>query len=199
MDKKIHKFNIVGKHQQTCFVSDTHFGHYNIIRHCNRPWNSDEHDEALIQRWNAIVGKRDVVYHLGDFAMFKAVKDGELRMKVYRRTRMRLNGKIHLVLGNHDKMSQDTYNCFTTVSSGIKDIKIDKQKVTLCHYPMRSWNCSFHGAWHFFGHVHSRLEGVDTGLSCDVGVDVPAWNYTPVPWDVLKDKMEKKVEIWRNQ
>jgi len=183
----------------TFFTADTHWGHYNIIKHCNRPWNVEEHDEALIALWNGIVSKRDTVYHLGDFAMFKAVKSGEERMKVYRRTRMRLNGKIHLVVGNHDKMSQEVYNCFTEVYDGIRDIKIDGNKITLCHYPMRSWNCSFHGSFHAFGHVHSRLENIDTGVSCDVGVDVPEWNYAPVPWETLKTKLDKKKKVWNDR
>ena len=180
----------------TFITGDTHFGHYNIIKHCNRPWSAEEHDDALVARWNAIVNKKADVYHVGDFAMFKAVKGGEDRMKAYRRLRMRLNGKIHLVLGNHDKMSQEVYNCFSAVYDGIKDIKVDGIKVTLCHYPMRSWNCSFHGSWHLFGHVHGRLENVNTGMSFDVGVDVPEWNYTPVPWDKIKEKMELKRIDW---
>jgi calcineurin-like phosphoesterase family protein len=81
------------------FVSDTHFGHYNIIRHCNRPWTVEEHDEKLIEAWNSAVGKKDIVYHLGDFAMFKAITGGEQTMKAYRRTRMALNGKIKICLG----------------------------------------------------------------------------------------------------
>ena len=136
------------------------------------------------------------MYVLGDFAMFKAVKGGEARMKTYRKTRMALNGKIYLVLGNHDKMSQEVYSCFTEVFPGIKDLTVEKQKVTLCHYPMRSWNCSFHGSWHLFGHVHSRLENVNTGLSFDVGVDVPAWDYKPVSWEQIKEKMETKKPAW---
>ena len=180
------------------FISDTHFGHYNIIRHCTRPWPQETHDDMLIQRWNAIVSKKDIVYHLGDFAMFKSI-DCENRMKAYRKTRMALNGKIHLVVGNHDKMSQDVYNCFTEVYPGLKDIVIDHNKITLCHYPMRSWNGSFHGSYHIFAHVHGRLENVDTGVSCDVGVDVPEWNYAPVAWETLKIKLDKKKEIWNNK
>jgi len=177
------------------FSSDTHWGHYNIIRHCNRPWSIEEHDDALVEKWNSVVGKKDVVYHLGDFAMFKSVGDGD-RMKAYRRTRMRLNGKIKICLGNHDKMSRETYDCFSEVYEGLKDLTIEHQKVTICHYPMRSWNCSFHGAWQLFGHVHSRLENVNTGLSLDVGVDVPDWDYKPVSWEQIKTKMAKKMSAW---
>ena len=128
--------------------------------------------------------------------MFKSIDGGEDRMKAYRRLRMRLNGKIHLILGNHDKMSQELYSSFTEVNGGLKDIKIDGQKITLCHYPMRSWNSSFHGAWHLFGHVHGRMENVNTGLSFDVGVDVPEWEYSPVSWDKIKEKMKIKKQSW---
>lgn len=51
------------------FTSDLHFGHKNIIRFCDRPWNSvEEMDEALINNWNSVVGDDDIVFDLGDFA-----------------------------------------------------------------------------------------------------------------------------------
>jgi calcineurin-like phosphoesterase family protein len=174
------------------FTADTHFSHAAIIRHCDRPWKDViEHDDALVARWNAVVGKRDIVYVLGDFAMIP--KHPTIpRMKLYRKLRFRLNGKIHLVFGNHDSMSHDVYDCFTKVYDFGAEVKIDGEKITLCHYPMRSWNRSFHGSMHMFGHVHGRLEHIDTGVSCDVGVDVPDWNYTPVNWEILKEKLLKK-------
>lgn len=179
----------------TYFTADLHFGHYNIIRHCDRPWNKEDHDARLIDKWNSVVTKRDEVFLLGDFAMFKAIK-GEERMKAYRRTRNALNGKIHLILGNHDHMSQELYSSFTNVYTGIREMKVDGQRITLCHYPMRSWNGSFHGAWHLFGHVHGRMENVNTGLSFDVGVDVPDWDYKPVSFEQVKAKMAKKKLEW---
>ena len=56
------------------YIADTHFGHENIMRHCNRPFTSvDEQDEILIKNWNNTVGKNDTVYIIGDFC-FKSGK-----------------------------------------------------------------------------------------------------------------------------
>ena len=44
------------------YISDTHFLHDNILQLSNRPFASiEEHDEHLIQRWNAVVGQRNEV------------------------------------------------------------------------------------------------------------------------------------------
>jgi len=77
----------------TWFTSDTHFGHANIIRYSNRPYDTtEEHDEALIANWNFSVQPNDEVYHLGDFSF------GNKAMEIL----PRLNGIIHLIKGNHD-------------------------------------------------------------------------------------------------
>ena len=180
------------------FCADLHLGHDAIRRHCNRPWPTiEEHDAALIANWNKVVTRKDLVYILGDFAMIKKMDDGIPPMKKYRKFIMALNSKKVIIFGNHDDMNMETKACFSRTYEGIHDMILDKQKITLSHYPMRSWNCSFHAAWHFHGHCHNRLSDVPHILSMDVGVDNPISNYAPIPWETLKPIMQKKTEIWR--
>ena len=76
------------------FTADTHFGHYNVIRFCDRPFASaEEMDEAMIQNWNDRVTGNDTVYILGD--MFFRSTNAEEILK-------RLKGKKRLIVGNHD-------------------------------------------------------------------------------------------------
>lgn len=80
--------------QRVFFTSDLHFGHNNIMRFCNRPFKSiEEMDEALIQKWNSVVSKNDLVFDLGDFAFAPNWRWKEILG--------RLNGHHYLILGNH--------------------------------------------------------------------------------------------------
>jgi calcineurin-like phosphoesterase family protein len=146
------------------FTSDTHFGHEAVIRNCERPFTSvEEMDDILIARWNEIVSPSDVVHHLGDFL------SGSPQGAPYYLDR--LNGKIHLVAGNHDKrLIRDHAERFASVTV-INEVVIGGQSLILCHYPMREWDRSYAGAWHLHGHVHGRLNHDPVGHSMDVGVD----------------------------
>ena len=77
------------------FTSDTHFNHANIIGFCNRPFkNVEEMNETLITNWNRVVGVDDIVFHLGDFCLGGSAE--------WTNVLNRLNGKIYLIVGNHD-------------------------------------------------------------------------------------------------
>lgn len=114
--------------QRILFTADTHFGHRNIIRYCNRPFYSvEEMDETLINNWNKVVDKEDVVFHLGDFAVGGAALWSNLLQ--------RLNGKVYLIMGNHDVHTIDKgFEGFQYVSWEML-IEIGKQKIYLNHYP----------------------------------------------------------------
>lgn len=165
------------------FTADTHFGHRRIIELAKRPFASvEEMDEAMIARWNAVVGKEDLVHHLGDFAF----TDHNPYLS-------RLNGIKYLTLGNHDYESRvDKARGWSSVDN-YREIKVDDTSVVLFHYGMRVWNKSHHGAIHLYGHSHHSLPG--DSQSCDVGVD--AWLFQPVSLETIKKRLllsPKRVE-----
>jgi len=76
------------------FTSDTHYGHRNVIKYCNRPYKDiDEMHAAMIEQWNKQVAPTDHVYHLGDFSLNP--KWSKLIVPM-------LNGTKELISGNHD-------------------------------------------------------------------------------------------------
>lgn len=175
------------------FTSDTHFGHANIIKYCNRPFSSvEEMNEAMVKNWNRKVSPNDTVYHLGDFAFLPPDKANWYLS--------RLNGNKFLVPGNHDSETKikeyahiNSLNGFTILPSLYEfKAKVEDEKIhfVLCHYAMRVWNKSHHGAIHLYGHSHGSLPEDPNSLSCDVGVD--CWNFEPVSLDEILVKMYKK-------
>jgi len=174
----------------TFFTADTHFGHANILKYCSRPFKSVEAmDEALIKNWNRRVGPDDTVWHLGDFTMAGGVE----RVRKYKD---RLNGRIHLVWGNHDKRSSEVSALFESTHDLTKihfsEAGVVGQAV-LCHYAMRVWGASHRGVWHLYGHSHGTLPDDNQALSLDIGVD--CWDYSPVSVQQIAARMKQKQ--WR--
>ncbi len=171
--------------QTTFFTSDQHFSHFNIIKYCNRPFSStEEMDEHMIEKWNSVVKKGDIVYHLGDFQITGYSKK---HVDVVSKTLRRLNGNKILISGNHDSPAVLSAPEWSKVYR-LHHINVNDQRIILCHYPMRSWQFRGHGAWQLFGHCHNNMQIPDNEYSCDVGVDVPAWGFTPVSFEQLKEK-----------
>ena len=167
----------------TFFTADTHFGHTNILKYCNRPFKSvDEMDEALIRNWNVKVKPEDIVYHLGDFSFGPAKKYAD-----------RLNGTINFIRGNHDKPLEVYLREEKKLYSHIKDVAaifVDKQQFFLSHYAHRVWPKSHRGTWHLYGHSHGTLPDDPNSLSFDCGVD--CHNYEPISFEEVAKIMAKK-------
>jgi calcineurin-like phosphoesterase family protein len=163
-------------------ISDTHFGHKNIIKYERRPFSSvEDMDETIIQNWNEVVQEDDIVYHLGDFALTskKATKE-------YFR---QLNGNIRLIPGSHDswvgrKGFLDIPNL--EVMPLYVTVKVKRGAVVLCHYPMESWTASHYGTLHFHGHIHTKpFKEIPNRRN----VSIELMDYKPILMNVLVDKV----------
>lgn len=111
------------------FISDTHHAHTNILRYCDRPFaNVDEMNQALIDNWNRVVCSSGTVYHIGDFAFGK--------LDYVKEVRAQLNGTIHLILGNHDRLRPRQYleAGFASVQQSWR-MKLSTKTVLLQHHP----------------------------------------------------------------
>ena len=181
------------------FTSDTHFNHTNIIQFCQRPFKStDEMNEAIIDNWNSVVGEEDAVIHLGDFCLGGAAEWSKILN--------RLNGKIYLILGNHDlkNIRQGFLKRFEHVAMAMR-IEIGKKKIHLSHYPYLCFESGYKDdVWPLFGHVHTRSSntGIDAGrlqylypTQLDVGVDNN--NFTPLSFEQVRAKILKQIETAR--
>ena len=167
----------------TWFTSDFHFGHYNIIQYCSRPFASTgEMDAAILANLNGKVGEHDQLFFLGDFC-----KGGVDQAKRYRDRILCKN--VHFVEGNHDHASRKIAAAFRSWNQ-LVEIRVGKQGIVLCHYAMRTWHHSSRGVWQLYGHSHGKLRDDPASLSIDVGVD--AHDFQPWSFDQIGAVMEAK-------
>lgn len=165
----------------TFATSDTHLGHRNIIKYCNRPFTSvEEMDEVLIEKWNKKVSTSSTIIHAGDVGWYRD------KPHKFRETLGRLNGKKYLIPGNHDDNLLLLSEYFTILPL-VHEVVWNKQKIVFCHYPMRSWHHNMNGNWHLYGHCHNTIPTY--GKSFDIGVD--AWNFEPQRFEEIKAEMDK--------
>lgn len=164
------------------FTSDTHFGHTNIIKHCNRPYTcKEEMDEDIVKKWNDRVSKNDIVYHLGDVTWY-GPKGAEILG--------RLKGTKHLMLGNHDSL-RVIGNYFEDILDYKRLCPRNNLQLILMHYPIQSWHLKERGSIHLHGHTHGNID--NTGLlRFDIGVD--CCNMAPISLDEVLKLAEAEIE-----
>ena len=130
-------------------IADTHFFGKNIMKYENRPFNTvEEMNNTFIHNWNSAVTKDDTVYMLGDFFDFDNCTYSQADDIV-----KKLNGKIVLILGNHDRNYVDFYRSQSNIIVEENPIIVDKYFM-LSHEPMYVTVNSPYA--NIFGHVHSN-------------------------------------------
>jgi calcineurin-like phosphoesterase family protein len=172
------------------FTSDTHFRHA-MVAQLRGFASAEEHDEAVIARWNDTVRPGDTVWHLGDVGMSR----GFLPLLG------RLHGTIHLITGNHDaawpghrdshRHQREWLEHFASVQAFARR-KIGARHVLLSHFPRTGDHTEVerHDQYRLrsgelpvlHGHTHSRERG--GGAQIHVGLD--AWDLRPVALHVLE-------------
>jgi len=162
---------------KTFLIADTHFGHPAIVRFTRpdgsklRPWdNIQEHDEALIDNWNKVVGVNDKVYHLGDVGFKNATTLLYLLS--------RLNGTKVLIKGNHDVLKLSQY------AQAFKDVrayhKLDK--FLLAHIPIHPDSL---GRWGGQVHGHTHANSLEDKRYLNVSCE--QIGYTPIDFEEVRE------------
>lgn len=124
-------------------TADLHLGHHKVLAYSNRPFSCiEEHDQAIIDNWNAVVNRRDTVRIIGDFAWHS-----------HNKYLSRLHGRKILILGSHDgRISDKALVNFTDVRAGGFIEKMGGREYWLAHCCHRTWERCFYGVPHLFGH-----------------------------------------------
>jgi calcineurin-like phosphoesterase family protein len=171
------------------FSSDTHFMHRLVAAH-RQFATTGEHDQAIVDNWNALVKPGDLVWHLGDVGLGNEL--GVISCASH------LNGRKQLVAGNHDpcwpghrdsrKHQRRWLDVFESVQAFAR-IRIEGRAVLLSHFPYAGagdhteeerypqYRLPDMAGWLAHGHVHSQ-DKVDGPRSVHVGLD--AWDLRPV-------------------
>lgn len=187
------------------FSSDHHFWHKNILKYCERPFETiEEMNETLIRNWNERVTDDDIVFHLGDFCFGGVEK--------WQNIRAQLNGRIVIILGNHDRASLKTagatekvYKLFSEVSNQVI-VSVGKRNIILNHSPLLCYGGTHDNrVYQLYGHVHLR-KGITDGdtsriamtypCQYDVGVDLNG--FRPINYEEVEQKIQAQIQAGKN-
>lgn len=158
-------------------ISDTHFGHANILTFVNedgsrvRSFNSvEEMDEHMVESWNKVVSDSDIVYHLGDVYFGKGYN-----------MLSRLKGKKRLILGNHDNPKNE--HVMNTFQKILMWRMFPEFNCLLTHVPVHG-HTLYKTKYNLHGHVHCNSLPDPVYINCSAEV----LNFTPTPLEELIPK-----------
>lgn len=169
------------KEPKIFLIGDLHLGHRNIIKYCNRPFKDvEDMNEQLIKNWNSVVGKNDIVYVVGDFALCSKQKIIEIGQQ--------LKGRKRLIVGNHDQASINTYHEAGFEYVYNHPIVLDDFFV-ISHEPMVGFSPSMPFGI-IFAHVHDNPAYADYS-SRSFCVSAERIDYKPIEFEFIKRVMKE--------
>lgn len=166
--------------KSTWIISDTHFGHKNIIKFCGRPEN---HEEIILNNWMSMVKDQDTTLHLGD-VMFGGRYSYHWAEQI-----AEIPGEKLLIRGNHDhskevKILQNVAG-FEIIDDFIQEF--NGQKIYFSHYPdqpvpgAREWDFNIHGHIHNNGYDPLYFPNIDQhSVPLYFNASIEETNYKPV-------------------
>jgi calcineurin-like phosphoesterase family protein len=168
----------------TFYTADHHFFHKNIIEYCNRPFKSEkEMRDRLIQWHNETVKKDDTVFFLNDLAMV-----GPSQWEKVKGVLNKMNGRKHLILGNHDEIKPFRYvDCgFITVHTALWQ-EVEGFHIVMAHDP--SVYCAIAPESILLcGHIHTLFKSIPEQRVVNVGVDM--WNFRPITFQQIREELK---------
>ena len=179
-------------------TSDWHFNHDRKFIWEARGFSSvKEMNESIIERYNSVVGKNDIVYCLGDCGLGGAGQEALDQLKSYIE---RLNGTIIIVQGNHctDKRVNLYRQCKNVQQVDIATtFKYKGYHFYLSHYPTLTGNLEKESlkqmTLNLYGHTHQKTNFYeDRPYMYHVGVD--SHDCYPVSIDQIIQDMNNKVK-----
>lgn len=167
-------------------ISDMHFNHRSMILFGKRPFkNLKEMHDTIIENWNDVVDKNDMILILGDF--------GGGDTMFFRWILGELNGEKILIKGNHDhrfrlkKMAKEnSMKIYKELS-----IETDNIDILLSHKPKNRKKYTFDINIH--GHHHRKLLPSKLIQKYYYNVAVEHNNYRPKP--LIKIIREKGLDV----
>ena len=178
------------------FISDPHLGHAKVIEYDNRPFKDlDDMHTQIIANWNSVIGKTDLVFINGDFAL-STVEDVIHWCS-------QLNGRKVLIPGNHDYRWLSKYKTHMTafeyimpqMEITVNDPDLDRaQHITLSHYAMLTWPNSHRESWQLFAHSHGKLNGDPRLSPRQIDMYCGDHGYTPWSYYEIKEQIIKQIQ-----
>ena len=169
--------------RDTWIISDTHFGHTNIIKYCNRPY---AHNTIMLNNWRERIKPSDTVLHLGDVTIWHRTHT------TWANTVAKLPGKKFLILGNHDEQwtpkQWRTIADFLVTEPFVWTPENWQARILFSHepgMPSGKWEYNVHG----HTHNHKPFRRYERLQTTYYNVSIEGMDYKPVRLGEILDEL----------